>query len=198
MKYLVFAQLISESTFRSRKLMSRSQAAYNRVLIFLSSLDSNNLSVDIYSTGFNKQACPRLIHFYPAQITQICQHLRFLEFPAVTVFGKNLFLPLFLLFSLFRLIPSNSNVVFYNYEMKYLLILFVSCLMRKRIILLLEEITLNPECECLEAREMVRRRVFNLLMYIYLLLATRVVVPSANFIDTLTLPKSKVFVFYGI
>ena len=141
MKYLVFAQIISESAFRRRGLIIRSQAAYNRLDTVLAALTSDNTSFDILSTGFNRKLFSSSICFYPSTTTRISDKVLLIEFFGFSFFGQNLLLPFFLVYALVRVVFSNSHVIFYNYELKFLPILFCSWIMRKKIIILLEEIT---------------------------------------------------------
>ena len=198
MNYLVFAQIISESAFRQRGLIVRSQAAYNRLDTFLAAIVSGDTKIDILSTGFNMKLFSLSICFYPSTTTRISDYVYLLEFHALSFFGKNLLLPCFLVYAFIRLVFSDSHVVFYNYELKFLPILFCSWIMRKKIIILLEEITLISSPRPFDIRELLRRCLYYFLMHIYIFLSFRIVVPSSNFIDTLSLPRSKTFIFNGI
>jgi glucan phosphoethanolaminetransferase (alkaline phosphatase superfamily) len=199
MSITVFAQVYSETSLTNRNLVSLSQASINRLSRLLLKIHPKTQKIQVISTGMSKQSYFHFFSYYPRVSTALSSSVELVEFPSLVVLGINLLFPVFIFYYSVHLLSSkySSISIFYNYEVRFFLLLILSRLCNHKSILMLEELTLLNFSLLYTPRELARVILYRLFMSLYILLSSHIIVPTSRFVDILKLNAGRCFVYTG-
>ena len=160
-------------------------------------INKDNNLVNIISTGMSKQSHFHFFAFYRKQTCFLAPNILLTEYPALVIFGINFLYPIFLIHFLAVLSKRCPDIIFYNYELRFLPFLLLCKIISLKSILMLEELTLFNNSLFSYPREMLRVLVFQASMHFYIMMCSHIIVPTNNFIDSLYLDISSSCVFTG-